>query len=174
MSIVSPRTQFRTVSFTRPSDTTQYAAGDVVGTAATNPLKFTDASRAKVNSGAVVSATLISSANQATKGDFDLMLFDTHLTADADNATFTPTDAELATCVGIVSFIGTTAKLGNITSGAGGNLIYPNPVIMPIGYSIVNTAGVESDCLWGVLVARSTYTPVSAEVFYIRLGLVVD
>jgi hypothetical protein len=109
-------------SVTRPNDTTQYAANDVWANGTPAALSFTNVVNANDGSNKIVKAMLVDSASQATKGQFDLWLFHTAPALDADNAAFTPTDAELANVVGILRF--DTGIDGDATSGAGGNAIY--------------------------------------------------
>lgn len=147
-------------AFTRPSDTTAYASADVIGPV-TTPASMTFG--VDCNSGRIRSAVLIDGACVATKLDADLFIFDTDLTPDADNAAFTPTDAELATCIGTLTFAAASAKIGDATSGAGGNVITVATGDLP--FATVNRK------LYGVLIARSAYAPVSAQTFQIRLGI---
>ena len=147
-------------TITRPANTTAYASGDVITSGTAAALVFgTDAPAGRVRS-----ATLIDGACQATKLDADLFLFDATLTPDADNAAFTPTDAEMATCIGVISFAGSGAKVGDATSGADGNVLLQSGVV---DLPFVS----PGRALYGVLVARNAYTPVSAETFVIRLGV---
>ncbi len=154
---------------TRPADTTAYAAGDVANesTSAGTSISFANCVRANGGSGTILSAFLVSSAGQATKGSFELWLFNADPGADNDNAVFTPTDAEMLTLVGIIPF--TVAYVGDATSGAGGNCIYPStPLSLPF------VCGGSTTTLYGVLVVRNAYTPVSAEVFTATLRILQD
>lgn len=162
-------------SVTRPADTNVYAVGDAItdSTSAPTVLTFSGCARINQGSGTILGATLIDSANQTTKGDFDLFLFDTTYTVDNDNAAFTPTDAEMETAVGVISFLGGFAKAGDATSGAGGNLIYAGQ-LGAYNDPIVFQCGAASTSLFGALVARNAYTPVSGEKFTIRLRIAQD
>jgi hypothetical protein len=159
----------KTVSanFTRPANTTVYAAGDAVTDSTTSPtqMTFDGVARANAGSGVIVGAVLIDSANQTTKGQFELWLFDATVTPDNDNAVFTPTDTECGTLIGVIEF--NIPKVGDATSGAGGNVVYP------VGnLSIPFTCGASVDDVYGLLVVRNAYTPVSGEVFTVRLQVV--
>lgn len=158
-------------SITRPANTTQYAVGDAVSESTTTPagLVFSNAARIRGGKGTVLSALLIDSANQATKGDFDLFLFESAIGAARfqDNAAFAPTDAELETLVGVISFAASSFVAGNATAGASGNSCCLGLIGSPISFQ----AGATSRTLYGVLVARSTYTPVSAEKLTVRLSI---
>lgn len=151
-------------TLTRPSDTTAYAAGDAVtdSTSAPTVITFSNAATATGNSGVIVRCEMIDSANVATKGSFELWLFDTTFTPDNDNAVFTPTDAELATCIGVIPL--TLSYVGDATSGAGGNAMYIGTLSEPIDFVTTTTAN-----LFGGLVVRNAYVPVSAEAFTVRL-----
>jgi hypothetical protein len=176
-------TQFRTRvvrdSITRPADTTAYSAGDVIseattndhytfGAAGTSALNDTKLARAEVGTGTINKATLYSSANQATKLDAELWLFTSDITEVADNSAFAPSDAEVLTLVDIISFPTTGWKIGNATAGAGGNAVC---VVVNIDRPYkTGTSGI----LYGQLVARNGYTPVSGEVFTVDLTVTQD
>lgn len=153
-------------SFTRPSDTTAYAAGDAVTNSTSSPaaITFDGCAAANGGKGVILGALMLDSANQSTKGIFELWLFagSSAPTPDNDNAVFTPTDAELANLVAIIPL--NVTYVGDATSGAGGNVIYESPeMARPF------TCGGSVNDLFGLLVVRNAYTPVSAEVFTIIL-----
>lgn len=155
-------------SFTRPSNTTAYAAGDVVSvTGGTPAVQEYECGRINGGSGVILDAWLIDSANVATKGSFELWLFDTEPTAVADNAAFAPTDAEMLTLVGVIPF--TAAHVGLSGSGAAGNC-----VLRADKQNIAFDCAAASKTLYGVLVVRNAYVPVSAEVFKVRLNVLQD
>lgn len=161
------RTTGRTISatFTRPADTAAYAAGDVVNNSTTAPviMTFAGAVNTDFQMGVIAQATLIDSSNVATKLDCELWLFDTTITMDNDNAAFTPTDAELATLVGIIPFGTSYWKVGDSTSNA---VCHVQGLAIP--FNVIHA----SNALYGVLVARAAYTPVSAEAFTVRLHII--
>lgn len=157
-------------SVTRPADTTQYAAGDVLSNVAGKILTFTGVPQFATagdnpagEGAALQSAVCISSANQSTKPDLELILFDSLPEPGSgvfeDNAAFDPTDASMNACIGIVDFAQASWFAGHTTSGAGGSSACAVSVNIPV----------LSDTIYGVLVERATYTPVSAEVFTVRL-----
>lgn len=156
-------------SFTRPSDTTAYAAGDALADSTSAPTvnTITNAARINAGSGVILNATLIDSAAVATAGSFEAWIFDTTWTPDNDNAVFTPTDAELATLVCIVPF--NVSYVGDATVGAGGNRVYQSD---PVNRGFV--CGAASRNLFWVLVLRNAFTPVSAEIFTLRLTILQD
>lgn len=166
---VETTTKGKTVSdsITRPANTTAYAAGDVVDASTAAGLTFTAPARGETLGGYIVDALLVSSANKSTKGDFELWLFDTVPGSfDADNAVFTPTDAEMLTVIGIIQF--TQSFVGDATADAAGNSVHQaKRTFLPLRFDTVT----DDDDLYGVLVVRNAYTPVSAEVFTIRLKI---
>lgn len=150
-------------SLVRPSDTTTYAAGEVVNTTVASVLQFSKAAVGGLAT--IVSATIIDDANQTTKPDLELWLFSSTVTADADNAVFTPTDAELRTLVGVIAFPVASFKVGDASSGAAGNCICD---VQNLNIAF-NGASQQTNDLFGVLVVRNAYVPVSGERFDIRL-----
>lgn len=161
------RTVFQEV--TRPADTNAYTAGDVISdsTSAPTVITFGNVARESGGNGTIVHAVCVDSANVATKPDLELWLFDTTVTPDNDNAAFTPTDAELKTLVGVIAFPTASFKAGDATSGAGGNSIC-EATSLNIAFK---AAGATNSALYGVLVVRNAYVPVSAESFFFRLKI---
>lgn len=149
---------------TRPANTTTYTAGDVIGTASSATLPLNNSSFGEFDCGIIQQAIISSSAYVATPPDLELWLFDTTVTDIADNAAWTPTDAEMATLVGIVQFATANWKVGTATAGAGGNMCC---VADNISVPFNTLKGKHS--LFGVLVVRNAYVPVSGEVFTLRL-----
>lgn len=155
-------------SKTRPSNTTTYTAGDVINESASAGTSWTLNSCVVGggNSGRIVRARLESSANQTLKGQFQLQLFSTAPTADNDNDPFTPTDAENNNLVATINLF--YADPGDISSGASGNCVYSSgPIDEPI------TCASTDSALYGVLIAKNAYVPVSGEVFRILLTVEV-
>lgn len=158
-------------SITRPSDTTPYTIGDVInestsaGAVITFPLSGPGASVGKLGSGVIQSATLISSVAASTKLEGRLWLFDTTLTADNDNAEFTPTDAEMRTLVAVIQFPSTAWINAGATS--------PNAVCQAQNLWLPINTLKDDNALYGVLEARNAYTPASGEVLTIRLGVLL-
>lgn len=149
------------LTFTRPADTTTYAAGDVVCNAAT--LIFP--SGPKHGAAVIQHAIITSSANVATKPDLELWLFDTTVTAVADNSAFAPTDAEMLTLIAVIPFPVADFKVGLSGSGASGNVAC---AAANLGIPI---SRVSDAAIYAQLVVRNAYVPTSAEVFQIRLRI---
>lgn len=157
-------------SFTRQNDVTTYAVGDVIADATPTTLTFVRSGEFSAGSGMIQSAALIDSANQALKLDADLFLFDTAPTGYGnDNATFTPSDAHLQTCVGVINFAATAWRDGNLTVGAVGNTVcWVRNLAIPFKCTLLEAS------LFGVLVARNAYIPIALSPFYLALGALQD
>ena len=167
-------TVIRTGTLTRPANTTGYAAGDAVTDSTSAPTVFTIPGIGRENgkSGIITGARLILSSNPTTKGDFTLYIFDTTYTPDNDNAAFTPTDAEMKTCLGTIDFLATNVLPGDATSGGGGNCIYFGNLG---GEYISFKCEDASASLYFALVNKHGGTPhtpaVNSEEFTVRLSI---
>jgi hypothetical protein len=159
---ISAGTKIVSGSITRPANTTAYAAGDAITDSTSAPTAITFAGCASANggTGTIYSCQLVDGANQSTKGQFELWVFagTATPTPDNDNAVFTPTDAELANLVGIFEF--NAWYVGDATSGVGGNCV-SRALNQNMGFD----CGASVDDLYGLMVVRNAYTPVSGEVF---------
>ena len=160
-----PVTHILTQSYTRPADTVTYAAGDVVAnsTSAATILTFSNMARAVGLGGMIQHAVLIDSAAQTLKPDLELYLFDTAPAMQNDNVAWAPSDAEMETCIGRIDFATGSFK----TAGANG-MIQVSGVSMPFQCTASVTA------IYGILVARNAYVPISAEKFTVRLHVLKD
>lgn len=162
-----PVTKVLTQSYTRPADTAVYASGDVVAnsTSAATILTFSDVARQNGGGAYIHRAVLIDSASQTTKPEFELYLFDTAPVMENDNAAWDPSDTEIEACVGYIPFSSANWRTG---ANSGNGLI----VAENLGLAIQCAAG--SKALYGILVARNAYTPISAEKFTLRLFVQPD
>ena len=152
-------------TITRPADAVAYAAGDIIGTTtdagtSTSVLTFANVARANAIGGVVASVMLIDSVNAATNIDCDIFFFNTTLAQQADNVAFAATDAEMATCIGVVSIVGTDGK--ESSNNIAYNGIMPSPGNIPF----VPDAGSRN--IFAVIVVRNAYTPASGEIFRVR------
>lgn len=159
----------RTITFTRPSDTTQYSAGDGVSDATTTATAatFVLPSMAHVGMGGIIKSVMLhKSDDDLTGADFDIYFFDTQPVATGwdDNAALAITDAEWKNCIGFVALTGSSDGR-SVTTGN----VY-NKTNLDLPYECV----AASNSLYVVVVARGTYTPASGEVFTIRVGAVVN
>ena len=147
----------------RPADTTDYDAGDVFCDAVTRPFQFRRAARTPGAGGVIQSALLIDSVAQSTKPDLELYLFTSNLVMQADNAAWAPTDFDMESCIGWISF-----PLGYFKiAGANG-------IIQSTDKALAFACEPKSVDLFGVLVPRNAYTPTSAERIRIKLGILQD
>jgi hypothetical protein len=157
-----------TTNKTRPADTTAYAAGDVVNESTSAGTVWTFAAMGRYNAGTgrIVGARLVSDADVATEGDFELWLFSSSVATVNDNAAWAPTDAEMRNLVGTIAF-GSTPKVGSgnvayqVQEGSGG---------LPIRYK----CGAGLTDLYGVLVVRNAYSPASGGRLDIYLDIKQD
>lgn len=163
------------VTLTRPADTVQYTPGDVVcnSTDTPTPLVFSSASLDPiVRCATIISASIACSANLAMKPDVELWLFTVPPAMDADNAPFTPTDAELEHLVCVLDFaaaaFGVGHHVGDATVGNLGNVV----LFRSAGTTIPFQCAPEETSLYGVLVARNAYVPLAGESFRVALGVV--
>lgn len=156
-------------SITRPSNATQYAVGDAISEVTSNDMfAFADVCKPSNFSCLISGATIYSSVNAATKLECDLFLFadNNEPTETADNAAWDPTDAELNTCLGVISFAAADWVAG---AASGGN---SNAMCDVNNLGLAMKPG-RSD-LRGQLVARNTYTPTSGEILTIKLKVAQD
>lgn len=156
-----------TVTFTRPNDSNAYTIGDVINTStsAGTILEFALPHVGELGSAILQSATLISSVAAATKLEGRLWLFDTTLTADNDNAEFTPTDAEMKTLLHVVEFPSASWAAPGATS--------PNAVCNAQNLWLPINTLKKVNSIFGVLEARNAYAASAQEVFTIRLGIIL-
>lgn len=148
-------------SITRQANTDAYTAGDVISDATPSRFTFSGVSQSKGQGGIIQNASLISSANKATKLDAELWLFAVDITdLEADNSAWDPSDAQLKNLVGVIDFATGEWKAAAAGADAAGNAA-----------CFVSNVGIafSVDILYGVLVARNAYTPVSGEVLTINL-----
>lgn len=158
-----------TATFTRPADTTTYAAGDVVANSTTAPTVITFSGVAGANGGygRLLRVNMIDSANKATPGMFELWLFDTAPGLDNDNAAFTPTDAELQNLIDVIPL--ESNYIGDATADAGGNRVYTSGLL-----ELPFKCGASVTAIYGELVVRNDYIPVSGESFYFIMDVIQE
>lgn len=145
--------------FTRPANTTQYASGDLVANSTTAvlvaPLTFTLVPGA---AGQVRRVKLFKSDTGVTTASFRLHLYATSPTvANGDNGAWSSTHSGWIGSLDVTvdkAFSNGAAGVGGMASGHGTEINFNNPV------------------LWGLLEARGTYTPASAETFDVSIEVV--
>lgn len=153
-----------TATLTRPSDTNAYAAGDIVANATSNAsvITFSNCARILAGTGVVTAAVMIDSAAPVTKLDAELYLFSSSPATDDDNEALNISDSDALKLIGVIDF-------GGDPYVTGANCIYQQ-----LGVNIMFECAAASKDLYGILVARNIYTPVSAEVFTIKLKVSQD
>lgn len=155
----------REATFTRPDNTTAYAANDAVSDSTSAPTvpSFTEVVPYPTRSGARLKAvTVIKSAAGVTNCDFDLIFFHTTITALEDNAAFDISDAEALTIVATVPFANGDAVVSTL------NASWTKEVDIPI------QCAANSQTLYMAMVMRGAWTPTAEEVFTFKLHLMHD
>ena len=152
----------KSATFTRPADTTAYAAQDVVSNSTTAPvvLTFADCGRVNGGSGVILSARHMKQGATATP-NYRLHLYRVAPSAQNDNAQFTLLFANQDRRIGFIDFVHQTGGTGSDCS----NALTPF-VNLPF---VCDSA---QDNLYGILTTTSGYTPVSAEQHFIELSVV--
>lgn len=175
-------------TFTRPADTTAYAAGDIVANSTTGasvvPLRF-PALRVPNGSGVITGARMLKSDDDLVNASFRLWVFANQPFAaagyPADNAALTLTYAALQSFVGYFDFT-------SFVDAGSANVAVANPSrnIAPFSCArsqrmptsdTITVGGVTYDgtqLLYGVLEARAAYTPGNAEQFTVWLDVQQD
>jgi hypothetical protein len=145
-------------AFTRPANTTQYTAKDIINGSEAKPFVFKGIIPIPNLSYWIMSPVLISSNSPATVGSFKLLLFRSPPTVPVDHAVFAPSLDQLGQYVGVVVF-DTAIKVSNGT-------IYTPDGFKPI-WGVALPGGVD---IFGVLIDDSGYTPDSEESFRVILN----
>lgn len=147
-------------SYTRPADTTAYAAGDCYNSSTSSPtvLTFTSAARASGKGGVVTSLTVVDSNAPGTPIQGELWLFDSAPTSTNDNAAYALSDSDALKLVGVIPFT-TVVTAAN------------NSIATVQGLSIAFQCSGSAD-LRGQVRVTNAYTPASAETLGFRLGII--
>lgn len=151
---------FRKVQQTiqRPNNTTQYAAGDVIGTASSHVMAFSSSANPPAwGKSAVLGATVISNEAPTTLPSLELWLLSAAPADQADNAALAITDAELANLIGIY-------PLSSSYVGYASNNHVQLSAVRAFGFEAIET-------IYGILVVRNAYTPVASEIYRVVLSL---
>lgn len=155
-----------TASFTRPADTTAYAAGDLCANSTTagsvTPLTFSNAVRASADGVRIERARIRKSSTSLTNATFRLHLFESSPTLSVgDNAAFNSS--------GVLGVNNALAYLGSIAvtmqnSGSDGAIGLGVPLV---GNGIV--AQPSATTIYGLLEVTGAYTPTSGETIAVDL-----
>lgn len=179
MAILDPRnrpqavrgvTVMRSATLTRPADTTQYTAADIIADATSGATVLAVPSCANRKGGAGVLATVQChlNSNQATLADLELWIFKSEPTAQQDNAAADFAQADLTDRIGVVK-LGSSPDVADAGSGADGKVMYANN---NENWPFECTS--DTDALYIVPVVRNAYTPISEEEFTFVLGIMQD
>jgi hypothetical protein len=150
--------------FTRPADTTQYAAGDVVGPATTPAAQsFPNAARGAGGSGKILDILLMFDLETITTATFRLHFFNAVLTPAADNAAFAGIATLPASYIGYVDPVILVTQAG----GTAGQIRHSFGT-SPFYYQCAD----GGTGLWMVITALGAYTPKSGGL--VRTTLTVE
>lgn len=155
-------------AFTRPANTTAYAARDEMSNSATAasvvPLKFSNIARPGVWSGTILDLLLLDSTAEATAPAPELWLFSAPPTAAGDNVALAFTDQDMTErLIDVIPF-----NVGYVgLPGTGGNMAFPIR-----GHN--KTYKLQDKDLYGMLVSPAAYTPVSGEIYTVKIWFQVD
>ena len=168
-------------SITRPADTNAYAAGDVISAVTTNA-HFTFGNTSTADTAGLVTddaairvdssgrsltwnwLQVILDAVPATDLDGEFYLMHTDVTAVADNAADTITDAQVRSNVLAVATIPQS-----LWATIGSSRIIRIPVNMPLALPVTVTGQ-----LFGRIRTNNAYTPASGGVILTRIGVTRD
>ena len=149
-----------TVAVTRPADTSNYANGDAWADSTTTPtaggFEVANAARTSGGSGVIRGVVVVSSDNAGPALEGELWVFDSPVTAVADNAPFTLSSADAAKLCGVVPF--------ELTVEAGSNSLAV--VAADIAFTAAGSAS-----LWFLVRLAGAYAPVSAETLRARFKI---
>lgn len=150
---------FRSVkTFSRPADTTAYAAGDVIGASGASGATLQLPLVGPVGGVALISACRLRMSGTALPsgiGAFRLHLFSASPASAADNAAFVTTAGEMPSYIDYIDI--PAPEL------IGGNFIARTVSYVGIPFQLVSSS------LWAELVTVNAFTPVSAASFEVHL-----
>ena len=156
-------TRVVSAEFTRPNDTTAYAAGDAVSTLAGAAMEFTVSSLAGTR-GLIRFMKIIKSGSVTTSASFRILLFTAAPTATADNSALANAWSQRASFVGSFSTPAMTAEGGMATASSWQQQTTEIPFDLASG----------SKKLYGLLAAGAAYTPAANEEFRVELYIDQD
>lgn len=152
------------VSFTRPANTTAYAANQAVADAGPTAGGFTlaNCSRAAGRSGLISDVVVASNADPATPLAGELWIYDQAVTAQADQAAFAPAAADRLKLVAVIPF-----SLASVAGGSGASGSVANVSGLSLGFTTVGSTNLRM-----LVKAKNAYVPASGEVLSVRLKIV--
>ena len=142
--------------FARPADTNPYAIGDGVNNSVTvpAPLIFTGACPVNGGSGSVISVQLSKSGPSVASASFRLYLFNVSPTMVNDNAAYNILYSERVGFQGYVDLVLEAEGTGAFKWQS---------------CAISFQCAAADTRLFGLLVAKGAYTPISGETFYVEI-----
>jgi hypothetical protein len=150
--------------FTRPSDTTAYTIGDVVGnsTSAATPLEISGCARANAGSGYIVRASLIADQKSITPS-LRVHIFNAAPTQSNDNAAYRALYADVSKRVGefVLGPLATPADTTNSTLSRAVDMNLRIPFV----------CGASTTSLYFIFEALAAFTPASAGKFTLQLAI---
>lgn len=158
---IGGRTVRNAATFSRPADTSAYAALDTVSTSTSAPVVITFSGMARINAGSgYITKARIMTDQKTNSARYRLHLFHTAPTLTNDNVAFPLLWADRANRVGQIDFSPmTTEDATNSTCAESLN----EAVRLSFTCEAANTA------LYGILETLDAFTPASAQNFYISL-----
>lgn len=156
-------------SFSRPADTTQYTAGDVVGPVTTPAMQaFAGAAKSNGGSGRILEVMMAFDLETITTATFRLHWFNANVAPQADNVAFTGISTNPERYLGYIDppILVTQAggTLGQIRHTAG----VSTTSTMPFNYQCAS----GDSGLYLVISALGAYTPKSAGI--VRISIVCE
>jgi len=151
-------------TFTRPDNTTDYEANDVIGPTEAGLMAFTPTARRPGGSGLIASALLSIADPGAAGKEFRLWLFTDPVDPVADNAPFPLRAVDVAKSVGGIDLYAETGGTGSDCA-----------VAIATGINLPYVCAAESQSLYGILIVKSAWQPAAGETAVsINLGLLND
>lgn len=168
---VDPR-PYRSIFSITPaiSTTPAYTSGDYLGTVNT----VSNAARFSGGGGVITSVTVLDKT-QAQRSAFDILLFNSSITATTDNAASAISDADMAKCVGVISVLTTDYNTAFPGTPLNSVAYKPDtktntlPMSMAIPYYCLG-----STSLYVQLIVRGTPTYTSATDLVVQLNCILD
>ncbi len=147
-----------TTQFTRPNDTTAYAANDAMSDSTSAPttggFTLSNVARASGGSGIITDMVIGISTAAATSLQGEIWIFDQAVTNINDNAAFALSDGDRDTLVGIVPFTTASGATNNASAWVSG---------LNLGFTCVGTANLRY-----LVKVLNAYTPAALEVLTVR------
>lgn len=146
-------------TFTRPSNTTQYAVGDIISNSTTAAYAFELTNCALYNGQNldVIGATITSSVKQGTLPQMNLLIFSSPPASAVDNAAHSIADNENNATVGVIP----------VTTWYSSAL---NAIGIKDSVKIPAKCGPSVTSLYALVVAVNAYTPASEEIFVVNVS----